>query len=88
MSKSAAVFSKLPVGAFEIRSEKEENFLKLKTKLFLLFDLLLIIALITVFCLSVKNFPDHKCYDIIWPPVIYLMILVVASFILDWMTWN
>ena len=51
------MFMKLPVDALEIRTEAEKNNIKRKACLYIIFDLLLLVAVITVLVTS----KDEDC---------------------------
>lgn len=57
LTKNTGVFSKLPVGAMEIRSDKEKQMMRKKTLLYLTFDVLLFAGLIVAlgFSISICN---------------------------------
>jgi hypothetical protein len=79
MSKNVQVFGKLPIDAFEIRSEKEHRLLVLKSVAFLVLDLILLICLITVFVIDSD--------DELTALEVYMTIMLFASFIIDAWTW-
>lgn len=56
----SSAFTKLPVGAFEIRTEREQQIILCKTVLWFIFDALLACTLITA--LSIVKVSD-KCID-------------------------
>lgn len=79
MSKNVQVFGKLPIDAFEIRSEKEHRLLLIKTVSFLVLDLTLLVCLILV----VISDKDQSLLSL----SIYMSIMLAVSFIIDAWTW-
>ncbi len=80
MSKNVQVFGKLPIDAFEIRSEKEHRLLLMKTVAFLVLDIILLICLILVIAYD----KDNSFIAL----VVYMSILLAVSFIIDVWTWT
>ncbi len=90
LTKNTGVFSKLPVGAMEIRSEKEKQMMRKKTFVYLAFDVLLFVGLVITlsFSISICSKNSDTCDDqMIFPACIFLLICVAISFVIDWKTW-
>lgn len=79
MSKNVQVFGKLPIDAFEIRSEKEHRLLLTKTIAFIVLDIILFICLILVI-----HYDQDNSLIVL---VVYMSIMLAASFIIDVWTW-
>lgn len=93
VAKNATIFGKLPVNSLEIKSDRENRALRNKTGFFLFLDALLLGALITVIVLASKSDCETSnvnvnCMKVTLPPLIYMLILVALSFILDWRTFH
>jgi hypothetical protein len=90
LTKNTGVFSKLPVGAMEIRSEKEKQMMRKKTFIYLAFDLLLLVGLIVTLSYSIVICKKKvgSCEDkMIFPACCFLFVCVAISFVIDWKTW-
>lgn len=83
----SSAFTKLPVGAFEIRTDREQQIILYKTVLWVIFDALLACALITVLVMAQTS---AKCYDKctkdLSPVLYYLILCVFASFTVNCIT--
>jgi hypothetical protein len=89
VSKGQAVFGKLPVDSMEIKTEREGKMYKRKSFFYILLDTLLLGILIAALIEeSDANCGTTNCRQSTYPVVIYMMVCVFMSYVVDWRTWQ
>ena len=88
LEKNVVNFGKLPVDSVAINSKQQHKQYRVKTMVFLMLDVLLLIAL----CLAIVGASQHECKDncdkTVLPPVTVMFVLVFISFIVDWLVYR
>ena len=82
LNSSVGTIGRLPVGALEISSEKEQKILLIKASIFFVIDFLVVAAITAGFCVESVSCGDKAPFA--WQ--ISLLIVILVSLILDLFT--